>query len=140
MSLLSPQRWKYRKQMRSNIAGVSSKGTTVAFGDFGLKAVESAYISSRQIESARKIIARYVKKVGKMWLRIFPDVPYTRKGLEMPMGKGKGEVDHYQARVLKGKMIFEVSGLDQTTVEEMFRKATHKLPMRTRTVQKGEIR
>lgn len=139
MSLLTPQRRKYRKQMRSHISWIASKGTDVVFGEYGLKAVDNAYLTSRQLEAARKVIARYVKKVGKVWFRIFPDVPFTRKGLEMPMGKGKGDVDHYAARVKRWKVIVELSGLDKETAHEVFRKASHKLPVRTRVVEKWEI-
>lgn len=140
MSILTPKRWKYRKQMRGRITGVATRGNKVAFGDYGLKATTSAYVSNRQLEAARKVIVRYTRKVGKLWFRVFPDVPYTKKGLEMPMGSGKGDVDHYQARIKKGGILFEVSGLDRATAEEAFKKASYKLPMTTRIVEKGEVR
>lgn len=140
MSILTPKRWKYRKQMRGRISGVATRGNKVSFGDFGLKATTSAYVSNRQLEAARKVIVRYTRKVGKLWFRVFPDVPYTKKGLEMPMGSGKGDVDHYQARIKKGGILFEVSGLDRATAEEAFKMASYKLPMTTRIVEKGEVR
>lgn len=126
--------------MRSRISGVATRGNKVAFGDYGLKATTSAYVSNRQLEAARKVIVRYTRKVGKLWFRVFPDVPYTKKGLEMPMGSGKGDVDHYQARIKKGGILFEVSGLDRATAEEAFKMASYKLPMTTRIVEKGEVR
>ena len=88
--LLVPKRWKYRKQFRGRVKGKSKGNTYVAFGDFGLKATQNGYITSRQIEAARKVLVRYNRKVGKIWIRVFPDIPYTKLGLEMPMGKGKG--------------------------------------------------
>ena len=140
MSILTPKRWKYRKQMRSRITGVATRGNKVTFGDFGLKATTSAYVTNRQLEAARKVIVRYTRKVGKLWFRVFPDVPYTKKGLEMPMGTGKGDVAFYQARIKKGGILFEVSGLDRATAEEAFKMASYKLPMTTRIVEKGEVR
>ena len=109
--LLTPKRWKYRKPIIKSLTGKSARWTTVAFWDYGLKATTSDYISNKQIEAARKVIVRSIKKVGKIWIRIFPDVPFTKKGLEMPMGTGKGDVDIYTAPVRKGKVLFEVSGL-----------------------------
>ncbi len=126
--------------MRGRITGAATRGNKVAFGEYGLKATTSAYVSNRQLEAARKVIVRYTRKVGKIWFRVFPDVPYTKKGLEMPMGSGKGDVDHYQARVKKGGILFEVSGLDREIAEEAFKKASYKLPMTTRMVEKGEVR
>ncbi len=140
MSILTPKRWKYRKQMRGRITGVATRGNKVSFGDFGLKATTSAYVTNRQLEAARKVIVRYTRKVGKLWFRVFPDVPYTKKGLEMPMGSGKGDVAYYQTRVKKGGILFEVSGLDRATAEEAFKMAAYKLPLTTRIVEKGEVR
>jgi len=99
--LLSPKKRKHRKQFVSAITGKAKNGYTVSFGTHGLKAIESGYISSRQLEAARKVMVRHVRKVGKIWFRVFPDVPVTKKGLEMPMGSGKGDVDQYKARVKK---------------------------------------
>ncbi len=140
MSILTPKRWKYRKQMRGRISGVATRANKVSFGDFGLKATTSAYVTNRQLEAARKVIVRYTRKVGKLWFRVFPDVPYTKKGLEMPMGSGKGDVDFYQARIKKGGILFEVSGLDRATAEEALKMASYKLPLTTRMVEKGEVR
>lgn len=123
MSLLTPKRWKYRKQMRSRITGAAARGNQVVFGEFGIKAVTSAYVTNRQIEAARKVIVRHTRKVGKLWIRVFPDVPQTKKGLEMPMGTGKGDVNIYTARVKKGTVLFEVSGLERNVAEEAFRTA-----------------
>lgn len=126
--------------MRSRITGAATRGNQVSFGDFWLKAMTSSYVTNRQLEAARKVIVRYTRKVGKMWIRVFPDVPYTKKGLEMPMGTGKGEVAFYQARIKKGGVLFEVSGLDRATAEEAFKMAGFKLPMKVRIVEKGEIK
>lgn len=138
--LLTPKRWKYRKPIIKSLTGKSARGTTVAFWDFGLKATTSGYISNKQIEAARKVIVRSIKKVGKIWIRIFPDVPFTKKGLEMPMGTGKGDVDIYTAPVRKGKVLFEVTGLTQQEAQEALIKASKKLPVKARVVAKGEIR
>lgn len=126
--------------MRGRISGVATRANKVSFGDFGLKATSSAYVTNRQLEAARKVIVRYTRKVGKLWFRVFPDVPYTKKGLEMPMGSGKGDVDFYQARIKKGGILFEISGLDRTTAEEALKMASYKLPLTTRMVEKGEVR
>ncbi len=140
MSILTPKRWKYRKQMRGRITGVATRANKVAFGDYGLKATVSSYVTNRQLEAARKVIVRYTRKVGKIWFRVFPDVPYTKKGLEMPMGSGKGDVDFYQARIKKGCILFELSGLNREEAEEAFKMASYKLPVTTRLVVKGEVR
>lgn len=126
--------------MRSRITGAATRGNQVSFGEFGLKALTSSYVTNRQLEAARKVIVRYTRKVGKMWIRVFPDVPYTKKWLEMPMGTGKGDVAFYQARVKKWGVLFEVSGLDRATAVEAFNMAWYKLPMKVRLVEKGEIR
>lgn len=138
--LLTPKRWKYRKPIIKSLTGKSARWTTVAFWDYGLKATTSAYISNKQIESARKVIVRSIKKVGKIWIRIFPDTPFTKKGLEMPMGTGKGDVDIYTAPVRKWKVLFEVSGLNAAEAHEVLIKASKKLPVKARVVAKGEIR
>lgn len=140
MSLLSPNRRKFRKQRRGRNEWSTSAGSDVAFGSFGMKATSNAYLSSRQIEAARKVIVRYTRKTGKIWIRIFPDLPYTKKWLEMPMGSGKGEVDHFQVRIHRGKILFEISGIDRIQAEECFRQASYKLPLTTRLVERNEIR
>jgi large subunit ribosomal protein L16 len=138
--LLTPKRWKYRKPIIRQLTGKSCRGTTVAFGEYGLKATTSDYVTNKQIEAARKVIVRHIKKVGKVWIRIFPDVPFTKKGLEMPMGTGKGEVDIYTAPVRKGKILFELSGLSREDAHKVLISASKKLPIKARVVDKGEIR
>lgn len=125
--------------MRSRITGAAARGNQVVFGEFGIKAVTSAYVTNRQIEAARKVIVRHTRKVGKLWIRVFPDVPQTKKGLEMPMGTGKGDVNIYTARVKKGTVLFEVSGLERNVAEEAFRTAWFKLPVKTKVVEKGQV-
>lgn len=138
--LLTPKRWKHRKQMIKHISGLSTRGAEVSFGDYGLKALESDFITNRQIEAARKVIVRYTRKVGKLWIRIFPDVPMTKKGLEMPMGKGKGDVEKFVARVKKGRVMFEVTGLDEATAKLALSSAAKKIGVKTTVIAKGEIR
>ena len=137
--LLLPKRWKHRKQFRPHLKGVTSRGTTVSFGEYWLKATTSWVITNKQIEAARKVIVRYTRKVGQLWVRIFPDTPITKKGLEMPMGSGKSDVDGYAAPVRRGKILFEVTGLDRETVERIFESAAKKLPVRARTVARWEV-
>jgi large subunit ribosomal protein L16 len=101
--------------------------------------MENGYLSSRQLESVRKVIVRRTRKIGKIWIRVFPDVPFTKKGLEMPMGSGKGDVDQYKAKVKKGKIILEINGLTKDEAKDVFRQAARKLPVKARLVEKGEI-
>lgn len=138
--LLTPKRWKFRKPIIRSLTWKSSRWTTVAFGDYGLKATTSDYVSNKQIEAARKVIVRAIRKIWKIWIRIFPDVPFTRKWLEMPMGTGKGEVDIYTAPVKKGKILFEINGLTKELAYETLIKAGKKLPVRTRVVAKNEVK
>lgn len=140
MSLLFPKRWKHRKQMRWRNKGVSTRGTYVSYWDFWMKTIDSAYLTNRQIESARKVIVRYVRKLWKIWIRVFPDLPYTKKWLEMPMGKWKWEVDHYRVRVKRWRVLFEINWVDKKTAEEAFKQAAYKLPLRIKTVEKQEVR
>lgn len=140
MSLLTPKNWKYRKEHVKAISGKSSRWTTVAFGEYGLKATTNAYVTSRQIEAARKVIVRYIKKVGKIRLRVFPNVPLTSHGLEMPMGSGKWDVEQYAARVHKWRVLFEISGVTFEEAQEILTKASKKLPVKWRVVEKWEIR
>ncbi len=137
--MLVPKRWKYRKQMVPVLRGKATRWTSLAFGDFGLKATSSGYVSNRQLEAARKVIVRHTRKVGKIWFRVFPDVPFTKKGLEMPMGKGKGDVDIYKAPVRKGKIVFEITGLDREHAERVLISASKKLPIKAKVVAKGDI-
>ncbi len=114
--------------------GVASRGITVAFGSFGLKAMGPARIRSQQIEAARKVLSRSIGKTGRLWIRIFPDMPYTKKPAEVKLGKGKGDLEGYVAPVLAGRVLFEVDGTDEATAREALRKAGTKLPVKTRIV------
>ncbi len=138
--LLTPKRWKYRKPIIRSLKGKTTRGASVTFWEFWLKAITSGYISNKQLEAARKVIVRHVKKVGKLWIRVFPDVPFTKKWLEMPMGSGKWDVDIYTAPVRKGKILFELSGLTPELAKEVLIKSSKKLPVKARVVAKGEIR
>jgi len=116
--------------------GVETRGTTLAFGSFGLKSMDTKWIAARQIEAARRAIIRYLKKGGKLWIRIFPDKPVTSKGTEVPMGGGKGSVSHYVFPVKPGRIIFELAGVDEETAKEAFKKASAKLPIKTKFVKR----
>lgn len=137
--LLAPNRWKFRKQFRWRLKWKSYKSNKVSFGDRWLKATSAWYLTNRQLESARKVIVRVTRKVWKIRFRVFTDLPYTKKWLEMPMGKGKWDVDIYRVRVLPWKMIFEISWVDRATAEEVFKQASYKLPVSTTLVAKWEI-
>ena len=137
--LLTPKRRKHRKQMIPSLKGKSTRWSTLAFGDYWLKATTSGYISNRQIEAVRKVIVRNTRKVWRLWLRVFPDVPFTKKWLEMPMGKWKWDVDIYKAPIRKGKVMLEISGLDKETSERILTSAAKKLPIKARVVAKWEI-
>lgn len=138
--LLTPKRRKHRKQFRPHLKGAATRGNTIAFGEFGLKATTSGVITNKQIEAARKVIVRHTRKVGQLWIRIFPDTPITKKGLEMPMGSGKSDVDGYASPVRKGKVLFEITGLPREKAEEVLISASKKLPIKGRVVAKGEVR
>ncbi len=129
--MLMPKKTKYRKQMRGKNRGISTRGYELNFGEFGLKAVDSGYLTSRQIEAARRAITGTTKRGGKVYIRVFPDRPVTKKPLEVRMGKGKGAVDQYTARVKRGKMLFELAGVEMNVAKEAFRIAAAKLPMKT---------
>jgi len=131
---LMPKRVKYRKAHRGRRAGKATRGNTVAFGNFGLKALEPAWITQRQIESARVAITRQMKRDGKVWIRIFPDKPFTKKPLETRMGKGKGAPEFWVAVVKPGTIMFEVGGVTKAVAEEAIRLASHKLPIKTKFV------
>lgn len=126
--------------MVKHISWTAKRWSEVIFGEYGLKALESDFITNRQIESARKVIVRYTRKIGKIWIRIFPDVPITKKWLEMPMGKGKGDVDKFTARVKRGRVMFEINGLDEERAKTVLLAAAKKLPVKTTVIAKGEIR
>lgn len=129
-----PKRVKHRKVMRGRMNGTAQNGAKVSFGEYGLKAVESAKITSRQIESARVAITRKVKRGGKLWIRIFPDFPFTKKAAETRMGKGKGNPEGFVARVLPGRILFEIAGVDEELAREALKSASNKLPLKTRIV------
>ena len=133
--MLTPKKVKHRKWQKGTSRGRETRGTQLAFGQFGLKAMETHWISARQLEAARRAIIRYLRKGGKVWIRIFPDKPITRKGTEVPMGGGKGGVDHYVYPIKPGRVMFEVDGLDEQTAKEAFRKAADKLPIRTKFIK-----
>lgn len=136
--MLQPSRTKYRKQHKGRLRGKATKGASLAFGDFGLQALECGKITSRQIEAARIAITRHVKRGAKLWIRIFPHKPVTKKPAETRMGKGKGDVDGYVAAVKKGTMLYEISGLTDELAKEAFRLASHKLSVPTRMVKRQE--
>jgi large subunit ribosomal protein L16 len=136
--MLQPARTKYRKQHKGRIRGKALKGASLAFGDFGLQSVECGKITSRQIESARVAITRHVRRGAKLWIRIFPHKPITKKPAETRMGKGKGDVSGYIAPIKKGTMLYEISGLSAELAKEAFRLASHKLPVSTRVVIREE--
>jgi len=137
--MLLPKRTKYRKQHRGRMKGRAGRGNTLSFGDYGLQALEPCWMTSRQIEAARRAIVRYMKRSGKVWIRVFPDKPVTAKPAETRMGKGKGAVDHWVAVVKPGRIIFEISGVGEETAREAMRLAAHKLPIRTRFLNRDEI-
>jgi large subunit ribosomal protein L16 len=137
--MLFPKRVKYRKQMRGRMKGRASRGTEVTFGDFGLQAVEPGWVSARQIEAARRALVRYMRRRGKVWIRIFPDKPVTKKPAETRMGKGKGAVDHWVAVVKPGRILFEISGLDEQSARDAMRLASHKLSLKTKFTQRVDM-
>ncbi|MBA2285330.1 MAG: 50S ribosomal protein L16 [Ktedonobacteraceae bacterium] len=136
--LLAPSRPKYRRQHRGRMRGTAQKGNTVAFGEYGVQAMEPCWMEARQIESARIALTRYMKRGGKVWIRVFPDKPVTVKPAETRMGKGKGAPDHWVAVVKPGRVIFEISGVSEEIAREAARLASHKLPIATRFITKGE--
>jgi len=137
--MLMPKRVKYRKQMRGRLKGKASRGTEVAFGEYGLQALEPAWITARQIEAARRAIVRHIRRRGKYWIRIFPDKPVTAKPAETRMGKGKGAVDHWVAVVKPGRILFELAGVSEEQAREAMRLAAHKLPIKCRFVVRREV-
>ena len=136
MPLLLPKRIKYRKAFRGKRRGAAKGGTRLAFGEFGLKALENGWITAAQIEACRVAISRQIARGGKMWLRIFPDKPVTTHGQEKPMGAGKGMVDHWVAVVKRGRILFEVDGIPEIVAKETFRLAASKLPLRMRLISR----
>ena len=134
--MLEPKKTKFRRHHRGNRRGMAKGGDYVAFGSYGLKAVEAGWVTSRQIEACRVSITRVVRKIGKMWIRIFPDKPVTSRPAETRMGKGKGAPDHWIAVVKPGRILFEVDGVTREEAEDAFRNAGHKLPLKTKIVER----
>ena len=137
--MLEPKKIKYRRHHRGKRRGMATRGSNVAFGTYGLKAMEAGWITARQIEASRIVISRIVRKLGKMWIRIFPDKPVTAKPAETRMGKGKGTLEYWVASVKPGRILFEIEGVDRAMAEEAFRNAGHKLPIKTKLVQRRAI-
>ncbi len=137
--MLQPKRTKYRKMQRGRRRGLASSGNTVAFGDYGLQALAACWMTARQIEAGRRAITRYVRRGGKLWIRVFPDKPITKKPLEVRQGSGKGPVEAWVAVVRPGRMIYEISGVKEDSAREAMRLAAHKLPIATRFVAREEI-
>jgi large subunit ribosomal protein L16 len=136
--MLSPKRVKYRKQQKGRMTGTTTRGNEVSFGDFGLQALECGRLSARQIEAARIALTRYVKRTGKVWIRVFPDKPITKKPAETRMGKGKGATEGWVAVVTPGKMLYEIKGVPEDKAREALRIASFKLPIETRFVARSE--
>lgn len=138
--MLMPKRVKYRKSQRGRMRGLATRGATVAFGDFGLKALEPAWITAKQIEAARIALTRMMKREGKVWIRLFPDKPVTKKPAETRMGKGKGVPEMWVAVVKPGRIMFEVGGIKPDLAEEALRLAAHKLPIKTKFVTRRDYK
>lgn len=138
--MLAPKKVKHRKRYKEprRIKGLSGSGTNIDFGTYGLKALDGGWITSRQIEASRRAIIRYLRKGGKMWIRIFPDKPVTKKGGEVPMGGGKGSVDRYVFPVKPGRVMFELDGIEREKAKEAFSRASDKLPVKTKFVEKND--
>lgn len=136
--MLMPKRVKYRKVQRGRLKGKAWRGSTVAFGTYGLQSLEGQYVTSRQIEAARRAIVRYIRRGGKIWIRIFPSKPWTKRAAETRMGSGKGSVEHWIAPVRPGRVMFEMAGVREETAREAFRLAAFKLPMRTQFVKRDD--
>jgi large subunit ribosomal protein L16 len=137
--MLQPRRVKYRKQQRGRMTGVATRGNTVAFGEFGLQAVSPGWVTARQIEAARRAITHHIKRGGKVWIRIFPDKPVTKKPAETRMGSGKGSVEEWVAVVKPGRILFELAGVREEVAREALRLASHKLPVETRVITRIEL-
>jgi large subunit ribosomal protein L16 len=136
--MLQPKKAKFRKQFRGTMRGTASRGNTVDFGEFGLQAVVPGWFSARQIESARKTITHHTKRMGKMWIRVFPDKPVTKKGAGSKMGSGKGDIDEHVAVVRPGKVLFELGGISEEMAKEALRKAAHKISIKTKFIKKSQ--
>jgi len=138
--VLQPKRVKYRKTHRGQMRGKAHAGSTIAFGDFGLQAQEAAWMTARQIEAARRVIVRYLRRGGQMWIRVFPDKAVTKKPAETRMGSGKGSPDHWVAVVRPGRMLFEIGGIKENMAREALHLASYKLPIATRFVAKETVK
>jgi large subunit ribosomal protein L16 len=134
--MLMPKRVKYRKQMRGRMTGKSYRGSTVAFGDYGLQALEPCWMTSRQIEAARRSLVRFIRRRGKIWIRVFPDKPVTQKAAETRMGSGKGSVEFWVAVIRPGRVLFEMGGIPEEEAREALRLASYKLPIKTKIVRR----
>jgi large subunit ribosomal protein L16 len=137
--MLAPKRVKYRKQQKGRMRGVSSRGAEVSFGDYGLQATECGWVTARQIEAARITLSRYVKRTGKLWIRVFPDKPITKKPAETRMGKGKGPVEGWVAVVRPGKVLYEIKGVPEDKAREALRIAAQKLPIQTKFAMRSRV-
>ncbi|OHA63134.1 MAG: 50S ribosomal protein L16 [Candidatus Wildermuthbacteria bacterium RIFCSPHIGHO2_12_FULL_45_9] len=133
--MLTPKKVKYRKQMKGHAKGLETRGTELSFGTYGLKCEGTKWVSARQIEAARRAIIRYLRKGGRLWIRVFPDKPVTKKGAETPMGGGKGAVDHYVVSLKPGRILFELEGIKEDQARDALRKAAAKLPIKTKFVK-----
>jgi large subunit ribosomal protein L16 len=134
--MLMPKRVKYRKQQRGRMKGTASRGATVTFGEYGLMALEPIWLTSRQIEAARRTMVRFIKRRGKIWIRIFPDKPFTKRAAETRMGSGKGSVEYWVAVIKPGRVLFEMGGVPEEEAREALRLAAHKLPIKTKFVKR----
>ncbi len=134
--MLQPKRTKFRKQQKGRNRGLAFRGNRVSFGEYALKATSRGQITARQIEAARRAITRHVKRGGKLWIRIFPDVPVTKKPIEVRMGKGKGNVEYWVAKIQPGKVLYEIEGVSEDVAREAFRRAAAKLPVQTQFVSR----
>jgi large subunit ribosomal protein L16 len=137
--MLSPKKVKFRKRHKGRLRGKAQRGSEVSFGDFGLMTLDAAWLTSRQIEAARIAMTRHIKRGGQVWIRIFPDKPLTRKPAETRMGKGKGLLELWVAPVKPGRILYEMDGVEQDVAAEAFRLASHKLPVRTKFVVRGDL-
>ncbi len=134
--MLMPKKTKYRKSHKGRRGGKATRKTTIAFGKFALKSMEAHWVTARQIEAARRVITRFTKRGGKLWIRIFPDKPVTLKGGAIPMGKGKGAVDHYVAKIRAGEIMFELEGVSEEIAKEAMQLAAYKMPIKCRFISK----
>jgi len=137
--MLSPKKVKFRKQQRGRMKGTSGRGCNLSFGEFGLQAMECGAITSKQIEAARIAMTRHVKRGGKLWIRMFPDKPFTKKPAEVRMGKGKGAPEGWCVIIRPGRILYEMEGVDKELAREAFRLASHKLSVRTRFIERGDV-